>query len=214
MTEEHLALRRGETRDELQEDVDGAVAQILEVVRLPVVAGTWGEERIERVLPSVEGVRPDDVRDGLAQGAKRRRGFLRGGEVAEPGARLDPGGPGDRIDPHRPHQGRIDHEAAVAHRAPREVVPSASDREDQVMLPGEPYRAHHVRSTRRAHHRRGPPVDHRVPSGSCLVVTRLAGQAQAASERAAKRIQRLRRDRRRSFARTRDHACHGVRPLR
>ena len=56
---EDLALRRWELASILDDRVDDAVAQLREVVRLPVVARAGREQGVERLLPSLVGLWTD-----------------------------------------------------------------------------------------------------------------------------------------------------------
>ena len=74
--DEHLAFTGRQPADALGQEVDQAVVDRIEIVRLPVVAGTRREQRVEGLLPAGERVRADDVGDRLAQRAERRQRLL------------------------------------------------------------------------------------------------------------------------------------------
>src|SRR5690348_2378724 len=71
LSERYFRLIVGKTVREVHEYVDQAVAHVEEVVRLPVIAHSRGEQRIEDGLPCRERLRADDVGDGVPELTKR-----------------------------------------------------------------------------------------------------------------------------------------------
>ncbi len=51
MTDEDLALRRGQFAGVLDDRIDGAVAELGEIMRFPIISGAGSEQRIESLLP-------------------------------------------------------------------------------------------------------------------------------------------------------------------
>jgi hypothetical protein len=51
LAEKDFAVRRREVADVLDGRLDGSIADIREIVRLPIVARARGQQRIERLLP-------------------------------------------------------------------------------------------------------------------------------------------------------------------
>jgi hypothetical protein len=70
---EDLALRARQTRHCAGDCADRGIRQFGEIMRLPIVAGSGCEKRIERRLPAHEEMRPKHVGNGLAEAPKRCR---------------------------------------------------------------------------------------------------------------------------------------------
>src|SRR6185312_7327866 len=75
-------LRVGKLASEVHENVDETIADLEEIVRLPVVAHSRREERIENRLPGGERLRSDHVRNRPAELAQRLEHALASGDVA------------------------------------------------------------------------------------------------------------------------------------
>lgn len=70
--DEYLGLGRRQRAGVFDDSVDQAVAELHQVVRLPVVARTRRQERIERLLPSGERLHPDVFAEHHPERAQRR----------------------------------------------------------------------------------------------------------------------------------------------
>ena len=104
-------------------------------------------------------------------------------ELAEEHPRLHAHAACARVDVDALHAREIDHEAAVAQRAPADVVAAAAHRDEEVVLAGEPHRGDHVRQPRAARDQPGMLVDAGVPDPPRLLVLGVAGANQPAAER-------------------------------
>jgi hypothetical protein len=96
-------------------------------------------------------------------------------DVAERGPGLGPSGARLRIHKHPPHSGEIDHQRAVGHRQPGDIVPTAPDRERDVVLAHKSQARDDVGSSDTVHNRRGTAVDHCVPYLTRIFVNGAAG---------------------------------------
>jgi hypothetical protein len=174
-----------------------------------------GEEVVDRqsVLPAqpAEAAAEREPRDSRRrvdpQRGRESEGLSLPIEIGEPGARLDARGPRRGIDPHRRHPRQIEHQSSVAHRVSGDVVPSAADRQEQVVPRREADGLENVRRPDGAYDRRGAPVDHRVPDRPRFVVPRLAGKEERPSEPAAQRVERLGREGCERSTNRLDHRC-------
>ncbi len=112
----------------------------------------------------------------------RQAVFLRRAvELLPRGAAATDGSAGVRVDGHRVHRGQIDHQAAVAERKARVVVPTATNRNLQPGLAGEGQGRHDIGARGTAHNDRGATVDGAVPDGNRLVVAGLTRQCDHAA---------------------------------
>jgi hypothetical protein len=91
-------------------------------------------------------------------------------EVAERAPSLGLRGTRLRIDDDAPHERQVDHQAALAHREPRDVVTAAAHGEQQLVLTCKADGLHHIRHAGTARDQRGATVDHRVPDRASLIV--------------------------------------------
>src|SRR6516225_4041356 len=66
MPDENLTFRPRKFRHRVEENVDGFVRQIHEVMTLPVIAGAGRQQRVESLLPTDKWCRTNDVSNGLA----------------------------------------------------------------------------------------------------------------------------------------------------
>ncbi len=80
------------------------------------------------------------------------------------------------------HQRKIDHETAIAHGIARDVVPAASNGDDQIVLAREVDGADHILRRLAAGDQSGSAVDHGVPDLACLVVASVARKQDIATE--------------------------------
>jgi len=115
-------------------------------------------------------------------------------EVRERGAGLDASRGGRRVDPHRPHQGQVDEEAAVADRIAGDVVAAAAHGNEQLFVAREIDRVDDVGGAQAADHEGWTSVDHAVPDRTSGVVTILSGQRDRAAHLAAQGRHRVLRD--------------------
>ena len=137
---------------------------LLARVHEPPVGGhdVHGPDVVARPPESARGVpeaaaqgEPGDARGGDEAEDGRQPVELRlPVHVAEEAARLRPGGPGPRVDPHPPHQGEVEHQAALGHRQARDVVAAALHGQGDSALPGEAHAGDDV-GRRRCTARRG-----------------------------------------------------------
>ena len=102
---------------------------------------------------------------------RHRESVLLGGrvEVAEQRTALRASTSALRIDPDAVHPSEVDDQAALAHRVPREAVPSASDGDLQIMIAAVTDRRDHVLGARTSDHRGRSSVDVGVPGPSGLL---------------------------------------------
>ena len=70
MTDEDLALRRGQFAGVLDDRIDGAVAELGEIMRFPIISGAGSEQRIESLLPFCVGLGPDMLAVGISERTK------------------------------------------------------------------------------------------------------------------------------------------------
>jgi hypothetical protein len=86
---------------------------------------------------------------------------------------------------HRPHQGLVDEETAVAYRITGDVVAGATHGNEQLLVARELDRVDDVGGTQAANHEAQTPVDHAVPDRAGSFVTVLSGQRDGAAHLAA-----------------------------
>ena len=96
-----------------------------------------------------------------------------------------------RIDPHPAQQRHVDHQAAFAHRQPRDVVATATHGVQNPVLAREANGLHHVGRAGAARNQSGAAIDHRVPDLACVLVSRVVRSEQLALERRFERLQRV-----------------------
>ena len=89
VADERFALAARQAQDRVADDALDVAVQGLEVVRLPVVARTGREQRIERGLPGCERHRADLLAGRLAEAAQARREFIAAVDLADPAERDD-----------------------------------------------------------------------------------------------------------------------------
>ena len=77
------------------------------------------------------------------------------------------------IYPNAFHRGQVDHKTVVAQSETRPAVASTEDRDGKAILASRIDSLYHVGSIDAARNRAGPPVDHCVVDGSCVVVSRV-----------------------------------------
>jgi hypothetical protein len=106
-------------------------------------------------------------------------------EVRERGAGLDARCAGRRIDAHRPHQGQVDEETAIADHIAGDVVAASAHRHQELLVACERDCVDDVGGTQAAHHQPRTSVDHRVPDRAGGVVAILAGERDGAAHLAA-----------------------------
>src|ERR1700739_1642453 len=76
LTHENLALAGRQVRRLVYERVEEPVAELEEIVRLPVIVGTGREQRVERGLPGREGLHADHVGDWISERAQWFQGAV------------------------------------------------------------------------------------------------------------------------------------------
>jgi hypothetical protein len=109
--------------------------------------------------------------------------FLRSAvQLLEESAALDLSGPVGGIDSDFSHPRQVDDHAAVARREARDTVPTAADRDDEIVLAREAHRRDDVLDTPAARDDRWIPVGDRVPHRTRAVVLSVARKDQLALE--------------------------------
>ncbi len=93
-------------------------------------------------------------------------------ELAERDAGLHARRPSRRVHVDSLHGRQVDHEAIVDQGASRDVVPAAADRHDEIVLAREIHGRRHVPGVPAAHDDRRMAVDHSVPDGARVIVSR------------------------------------------
>ena len=73
---------------------------------------------------------------------------------------------------HAAHERHIQHQATVAHGEPGDVVTAAFDAQGKTMLARKIHTHRDIGNPQAARNQTGSAVDHRVPNGARLVVTR------------------------------------------
>jgi hypothetical protein len=86
------------------------------------------------------------------------------------------------IDVNSFHQRQVDHQAAVAHRLPRDIVPAATDRHFEASIPREIDCVDDICGSETAGDQRGSLVDQTIVNAPRVVVPDLAGQQQRPGE--------------------------------
>lgn len=122
---------------------------------------------------------------GMGHYSSRRSQSMRlssGIEITPQSARLDPRHLRFRINLH-PTQGRkVDHDAVVAQRRPRDIVASATNRDWQTLLAGKGQSASRVGATGALGDERRPTIDGAVPNSPGGIIVGVPGFDQATSE--------------------------------
>jgi hypothetical protein len=103
-------------------------------------------------------------------------------QVAEEGAASHARGSPLRVDLGAAHAGEVDHDSVVARRQPRDAVPAAADRDQQLLLASEPKRGDHVVDVRRPNDESGAAIRHPVPDSARLVVAGIVREDDLAGE--------------------------------
>ena len=93
------------------------------------------------------------------------------------------------IDPDRPHQREVDHQAAVADRVPGDRVATATDRDEQLVLAGEPHRLGDVVGAGAAGDQRRATIDRPVPDPAGIVVALFTRAQESAAKARPKPIE-------------------------
>lgn len=86
------------------------------------------------------------------------------------------------VNAHAVEQGHVDHHAALADRLAGDAVTATTDRHEQVTLAGEVDRVHHVRNPFALDDQGRMLVNQRIPDLAGLVVCRIAGHKQRATQ--------------------------------
>jgi hypothetical protein len=95
-----------------------------------------------------------------------------------------------RVDLEPLERGQVEHHAAVAHGVAGNAVPAATDREDEVVLPGEGDPAGHVIGAPALDHGGRSPVDHPVEDGTDTVVVAVLRADEAAPQPGTEGVER------------------------
>jgi hypothetical protein len=96
-------------------------------------------------------------------------------ELAQSESGLGFGGTPSRVDADALHGREVEHQSPVAYRLARDAVAPATDREQQIVGPGELYPLHYVGHPRAAHDKRWATVHHAVEDGACPIVAVMSG---------------------------------------
>ena len=98
------------------------------------------------------------------------------------------------IHPHASEQRHVDHHAGLAYRKAGYVVSTPANGHEKLVLVCKTYRIDHVDSPRAANDQTGPTVDHRIPDLAQVIVFRVFGSQNWASEYGLERLKNLLRD--------------------
>ena len=90
--------------------------------------------------------------------------------------------PGDRVDAHALHHGKIDDQSVVDAGEPRPVVPAPADRHAQAIFAPEIHRRHHIRRVRAAGDQERLLVDHPVVELAGLLIGLVASLDQGSAQ--------------------------------
>ena len=129
-------------------------------------------------------------------------------ELAKQDAGLDPRGLARGIDAHRFHRRQVQHQAAVAHRAARDVVTTPADGEQQTLRPRQTHAEEHIGGAGTAKDQTGAPVDHRIPDRARFIVAGIVRQQRCAAQAGTQFFERCRIQRMRSAATALYHGRH------
>ncbi len=111
-------------------------------------------------------------------------------EVLPQDSGLSPGRLGRGIDVDALHQRQVDHEPVVAHGGSRDIVATATHRDQQALGRGEAHRLQHVGGARAAGDEARPLVDHRVPDTPRGIVSIVAGGEEGTAHSRTKIVDR------------------------
>lgn len=103
-------------------------------------------------------------------------------QVAESAPRPGMSDPAVAIDPDPAHRRQVEQQRAVRHGQSGDVVTSALDAEQQLVFAREAHALHHVRGVQATGDQGGLSVDHAVPEGTRLLVSRIAGHEHRPAE--------------------------------
>ena len=124
-----------------------------------------------------------------ADGSRKPVGLGRGVEIAEQRPGLDTDHPPVRVA--AAHRSEVDHDPVVTHGVAGNVVPPALDRNHKILLTAEVNRGDHIGDIRAPGDESRPPVDHAVPEGTRLVVTRIPREQDGTLQAAPQVVYRL-----------------------
>jgi len=194
----HRMPAEGERRDDTE--VAAAAADRPEQLRMLILVGdhrgpVGGDQldlhQVVAAVPVPAGQPPDATAEGQTADPGRGDHPAGGGQpmYSGRGVQRRPGAPTTgadrprrRVHHHRGHVGQVDHHPGVADPQPGDVVATATDRDGQVMLPGQPDRRGHVIRGGGADDQRRISVDHAVPHRPAGRVARVLGSDDPADE--------------------------------
>ena len=131
------------------------------------------ELALEPAAPAPEREAADAGRRDAAAGRGEAERLCLAIELAPGGPALGPRGARGGIDAHGVHVAQVDHQAAVGRRIAGHAVATASHRDLEVVVAGEPDRRDHVRHAAAARDQRGTVVEHPVEDRPRGVVVRV-----------------------------------------
>src|SRR5262249_26495968 len=148
-------MRRCDAFGMLDHGIDEIVADLGEVVRLPVIAPAERLTSIQHGLVLHERLALDRVGERPREGLERKNRSAPI-DVAPGGAAFDANDAAGRIDAHAAPQAHVDHQAAVTERGPPDVVTAAPGRQPPTGLPPGGYPGDGLPAA-------APPPPHRRP---------------------------------------------------
>ncbi|MNU57058.1 hypothetical protein D3C71_461680 [compost metagenome] len=150
-------------------------------IRRQQVVDAQAEPAAEPAEPAPQSQARDPGRriDAEGNGQAESLGFVV--KVGQGCAGFDIGSGGLGIDPHRLHRRKIDHQSVIADGGAGDVVASAADGNQQIVLTPEIHGLAHVGRARATHDDGGTAVYHGVPDFSGIVVAGISGHQDLAS---------------------------------
>ena len=112
-------------------------------------------------------------------------------DIGKRGAGPHPGGLLVGIDPDAIHRFEIDHQAMITDGISRDIVASAFDREQQVVLAGEVHRSDYIGRAGTPYDDPGFSVDHVVPDRPSLLVVGLSWEESITAKSGGELLNRL-----------------------